>query len=123
PSIVPQGRQRLFARLWASDPLYQVNLGLLEMLEFWIANLIVDEANFEVPSTVGKWEFVRADFYADSVSAIEKGMVAHTYYASNTSIGLRSPDAHFDAACDELIDICLVLSFLTARCVTPVGDT
>ena len=93
------------------------------MLEFAIANLLLDNVSFEVPSVVGKWEFERAGNYTDLVSAIGKGMCGNTFYASLSAVGPKSSDAVFETACDEIIDICLVLSFLTARCVTPSGTT
>jgi hypothetical protein len=93
------------------------------MLQFAIANLICTEPTFEVPSSLGMWDFVRFPNYANALSSIKKGMCANTYFASLPSIDPTSSDAEFDAACDEIVDVCLVLSFLTARCVTPSGTT
>ncbi len=93
------------------------------MLEFAIANLLCDEVSFEVPSSLGNWEFVRTYNYADLVREIDKGMCGNTYYVSLVGVGPTSSDADFRTACDEIIDICLVLSFLGARCVTPSGTT
>lgn len=94
------------------------------MLEFTIANLLLEEESFEVPSAFGKWEFGRFGEYAKNALAIrEKGMCGNTYFASLESIVHSSDIKDFQAACDEIIDICLVLSFLTARCVTPTGNT
>ena len=35
------------------------------MLAFTIANLLLDEISFEVPSELGKWEFVREGNYTE----------------------------------------------------------
>jgi hypothetical protein len=93
------------------------------MLEFAIANLVSDEARFEVPSAVGTWEFIRRHDYDRGRPALETGMCANLFDACLTAIGPKSSDVDFEVACDEIVDICLVLSFLTARCVTPTGTT
>jgi hypothetical protein len=93
------------------------------MLQFAIANLVHTEPTFEVPSSLGMWEFFRFPNYANALSSLEKGMCANTYFASLPSIDPTASDAEFIAACDEIVDVCLVLSFLTARCVTPWGTT
>jgi hypothetical protein len=93
------------------------------MLEFAIANLLHADPAFEIPSSLGKWQFRRFPKYKDVLSAIDKGMCANTYFASLPSISPTSSDAQFLTACDEIVDICLVLSFLTARCVTPSSST
>ena len=93
------------------------------MLEFWIANLETNEARFDVPSSLGDWTFGRADFYDGQLPKLRQGQVAETYYASQPAISLTSRDADFQSACDEVIDICLVLTFLKARCITPTKPT
>lgn len=93
------------------------------MLEFAITNLITNETSFEVPSKLGKWEFVRAPNYQQIVTSLEKGMCGNTFFASINAIDVKARDVDFQTACDEIIDICLVLSFLCARCVTPSGTT
>lgn len=93
------------------------------MLEFAIANLLHTETTFEIPSSLGKWEFVRAAKYSEFLGAISKGMCANTYFASLDRIGPTSSDSDFTLACDEIVDICLLLSFLAARCVAPSGTT
>jgi len=93
------------------------------MLQFAIANLMIDETSFEVPSTLGKWEFGRTYNYQELISSIDKGMCGNTFFASLDTISPQSSDLEFQTACDEIVDICLVLSFLTARCVTPSTTT
>jgi len=93
------------------------------MIEFAVANLIVPEESFEIPSALGPWTFLRVHNYQDCVTAIRKGMCCNSYMVSNEAIGINSNDSDFQTACDELVDACLVLSFLTARCVTPSGTT
>jgi hypothetical protein len=51
------------------------------------------------------------------------GMCGNTFYATNAAINLKTSDADFEAVCNEIVDICLLLSFLNARCVTPSGTT
>ena len=89
------------------------------MLEFIVANLVSDEKSFEVPSKDGKWEFVRAHNYQQIVASIKKGMCGNTFFASINTIHHED----FHAVCDEIIDIFMVLSFLTASCVTASGTT
>jgi len=93
------------------------------MLQFTIANLITSEESFNIPSTVGNWEFTRTPNYQDMLGSIDQGMCANTFIASNEAINPRSGDDDFQSVCDEIIDICLVLSFLNARCVTASGTT
>jgi hypothetical protein len=93
------------------------------MLEFAIANLVSDEARFEVPSAVGAWEFIKRHDYDKARPSLETGVCANLFDACLTAIGPKSSDADFEVACDEIVDISLVLSFLTARCVTPTGTT
>jgi hypothetical protein len=93
------------------------------MLEFAIANLVVGEQSFEIPSKLGKWEFTRTNNYQQIVTSLEKGMCGNTFFASIDTVNHKSADLDFQTACDEIIDICLTLSFLTARCVTPSGTT
>jgi hypothetical protein len=93
------------------------------MLQFAITNLRLDETAFEIPSAVGKWEFDRASNYNHLLPNLDKGMCGNTFYATNSSIDLKTKDADFASACSEIIDICLMLSFLNARCVTPSGTT
>lgn len=93
------------------------------MIEFWIADLKSDETEISIPACIGSWEFRRRDDYAAVLSKIEKGQCAATYYAYNESITHKTPDQDFVAITGELIDICLILSFVTATCVTPEGTT
>lgn len=93
------------------------------MLQFAVANLQAFDQTFEIPCSVGKWEFDRAHNYDELIPKLERGMCGNTYYASNMAITLNSTDAEFGAAVDEIIDACMMLSFLNARCVTPTGTT
>jgi hypothetical protein len=93
------------------------------MLELWIADLKSDELKFSVPSTIGTWEFHRRDDYETLVSRIQEGQCASTYYAYNESITIPTSNQDFVKAIDDLIDACLILSFVTATCVTPKGST
>lgn len=93
------------------------------MLEFWIADLKSDETEFSVPATLGVWEFRRRDDYPSILSKIENGQCAATYYAYNESISHSTSDHEFSGVTGELIDSCLILSFIQAACVTPSGTT
>lgn len=93
------------------------------MLEFSITNLLINETSFEVPSSLGKWKFSCNAQYADAISAMKRGLCANTFLASLNLSKELSSEMELETACDELIDICLMLSFLTARCVTPSGTT
>ncbi len=93
------------------------------MLQFAIANLDLPDTLFDVPSALGKWKFSRSANYDSLLPSVDRGMCANTYYAANDAVTLQIDDDVFEAACDEIIDICLVLSFLNARCVTPSGTT
>lgn len=83
------------------------------MLQFAVAHLLHHETVFQIPSSLGKWEFGHAAKDPELLSAIGKSMCANTYFASLDQIDLTSSDSDFKAACDEIIDICLLLSFLT----------
>jgi len=93
------------------------------MIEFWIADLKSDEKAFNVPCSHGVWEFHQRDDYEDILKKIKEGQCALTYYAFNESIGLDTSEADFSQSIGELIDACLILSFINGQCVTPVGCT
>lgn len=93
------------------------------MLQLAITNLQTEELSFEVPSTVGKWIFDRVHNYEELAPKIEQGMCANTYLVSNLDVNHATSTATFETLCDEIIDICLVLSFLNARCITPSSTT
>lgn len=93
------------------------------MIQFAITNLQIDQESFKVPSVLGEWEFVRAPNYNDHVPKIQEGMCANTFYAESTAIDATSSNTEFETASDEIVDICMVLSFLNACCVTPSGTT
>ncbi len=94
-----------------------------EVVQFSIANLGAAESSFEITSSVGVWQFERFSGYDEQLQYLDEGMCANTYYATLDSVGPHSSDVEFGAACYDLIDACLVLSFLSARCVTPSGST
>lgn len=93
------------------------------MLQMTISNLNVADTSFEVPAALGMWEFTRTPNFDEIQDKIEDGMCGNTYLATNMGIGFRTTDNDLETAFDEIIDICLVLSFLNARCVTPTGTT
>lgn len=93
------------------------------MLELWIADLMSTENTFDVPGSVGNWQFHRRDDYVSLIAKLEDGQCAPTYYASNSAVIRQITDADFITATDELIDACLILSFVSATCVTPKGAT
>lgn len=93
------------------------------MLEFWIADLKSDETEFSVPATLGVWEFRRRDDYPTVLSKIKEGQCAVSYYAYNKSISHNTSDHDFSGVTGELIDSCLILSFIQAACVTPCRTT
>jgi len=93
------------------------------MIEFWIAGLKSEETAISIPACVGSWEFRRRDNYAAMLANIEEGQCAPTYYAYNESVTHQTAEQDFAAVTGELIDICLILSFFTAACVTPKGTT
>lgn len=93
------------------------------MIELWIADLLTDDLTFEVPTRAGSWVFGRHENYDDILSKMESGQCATTFYAYNEFITPKSSDSDFSDAIDDLIRICLVLSFLTSKCVTPVCST
>ncbi|BCM88058.1 hypothetical protein [Methylobacterium indicum] len=94
------------------------------MLQFNITNLQVSDINFEVPSAFGKWDFEQAAVYSQIISRINnEDIMGNTYFATNAGINFQSSINDLEAACDEIIDICLVLSFINARCVAPSSTT
>lgn len=93
------------------------------MLELWIADLRSNETTFSVPGSVGSWDFQQRDNYAEVLQQMQEGQCAATYYATNESIDNSVSDANFVLATDELIDTCLILSFISGACVTPRGST
>lgn len=89
-------------------------------ISFFIWDLIAQEDEFLVPSAHGgSWLFRKASAlkYQEVVDAIEEGRIGKTFTANNWDVNKHQ---EFQAI-DELLDICLVLSFLTAKCVTPAN--
>ena len=88
------------------------------MLELAVANLVVTDTDFPVPSTFGSWAFRRFGTYTSVVPAIKNGQCAVTFAASLPGITIKSTTSDLEVAMYEALDACLILSFLTARCVT-----
>lgn len=93
------------------------------MIEFTIANLITEENSFEVQCDSGFWKFEKHSKYLEHKKAIEDGMCGITFFASNDNVTPNTTDDDFELACDEIIDICLLLSFIDSKSVVPVGTT
>ncbi|SHK89123.1 hypothetical protein SAMN02745216_04257 [Desulfatibacillum alkenivorans DSM 16219] len=93
------------------------------MIEFWIADLMSEETVFSVPCSLGAWEFQRRADYVALVEKMEEGQCAPTYYASNEAIIRNTPDDDVSKAISDMIDTCLILSFINACCVTVRGTT
>ena len=93
------------------------------MLQFLITNLQTPELEFRIPCSVGDWEFSRVHNYDNLIAQIGKGMCCNTYYATNKGVSRDSVCRDFESAVDEIIDACMMLSFLNARCVTPSTTT
>ena len=93
------------------------------MIEFWIADLQSDETQFEIPGTIGTWEFNRRDDYGDLLNKIQEGRCTSTYWVYNETLTHSTSYEDFLAAIRELIDSCLILSFLSGACVTPIGTS
>ena len=93
------------------------------MLELAIANLVTDENSFDIPSVLGSWNFKRVSDYGRYLDEIKNGMCANTFVASIDAVDLKTKEGDFKAVCNEIIDICLTLSFLNANCVAVSGST
>jgi len=93
------------------------------MIEFWICDLKSAETSFVVPCVIGSWEFRQKDDYDKVMMGFEDGQCVPSYYTFNSTIGRRRSDEDFEKSIGELIDICLILSFVTGACVTPKGTT
>jgi len=92
------------------------------MLGFNIADLVTQEETFDIPSSFGKWEFRKSGNYDRLIEAMEKGMCGNTFTAFHSEASERTTDEQSHSLCDEIIDICLILSFITAKCVTVSGS-
>ncbi len=84
------------------------------MLQFCITDLPLSDS-FSMSSSSGVWEFVPSPPSRPPRS----GEVANTYLAINDSITPMSDDSTLQDVCEEVVNGCLGLSFLTAKCVTP----
>lgn len=89
---------------------------------FCIANLVYQQERFRIEGGFGIWEFQRVPTYKNSVSNLSKGKVANTYFAHNRAVTPKVRDEEFLMACLDLRDLCFILSFLTAKCITPSGS-
>jgi hypothetical protein len=88
------------------------------MLELLIADLITKENQFEVPSSLGKWTFTKSAKYDSMAKEIEIGKCGNTFVANHNIVLSSMSDINFKNLCSEIIDICLILSFITTKCVT-----
>ena len=89
------------------------------IVQFCITNLITKEKTFSIPSLVGEWLFTRCPNYPKSIDIVESGrQCANMFFASNVLPSKSS----LQTACTEIIDICLILSFFQARCITVSGS-
>jgi hypothetical protein len=87
---------------------------------FLIVNLVVPELEFQIPSAFGAWEFRRTHNYDQLLRPIlDAGACGNTFEARVRNFDVRTrTEAEFNALCDEVVTIGLLLSWLTARCVT-----
>jgi hypothetical protein len=88
------------------------------MFDLAVANLVVPELEFEVPSCFGTWNFERTGPYKKNSEAVEDGMCANTYSAAIAFNMSKRTDEEFEQICQEFISLSLILSWLTAKCVT-----
>lgn len=78
------------------------------------------ETRFDAKANVGTWEFEKAPWYnQELLDGLAEGKVGVTLLAYNPDITVSSSDADFVQGCTDLRDLCLILSFISARCVTP----
>lgn len=92
------------------------------MLGFNIADLVTEQDEFDIPSSFGKWEFRKNGNYVQITKAMEKGMCGNTFTAFHSEATERLNDDQFHSLCGEIIDANLILSFITAKCVTVSGS-
>lgn len=89
---------------------------------FMIANLLSNGSNFKVQTRFGVWEFQKASWYNKIIPDINKGMIGNTFTAFNDAVTPSISNTDFHTACVDLRDLCLLLSFQGANCVTPSGS-
>ena len=89
---------------------------------FVIADLLLPENSFAVPTRFGTWEFEKTSWYDKIASELAEGKCGNTFNAFNEAVNSSISDADFGAACEDLRYLCLLLSFLNATCVTPTGS-
>lgn len=74
---------------------------------------------FSVSARVGAWEFQKGSWYDEIVPKIADGMCGNTYLAFNDSVKHSISDSDLDVVYEDIRDLCLLLSFQAAVCVTP----
>lgn len=93
------------------------------MLGFQIAELYTEENEFVVPSEYGHWDFKQVSTYEEILKTKKPGHCATTFVAHNDSLNQKISDQQFENSVTEILDTCLILSFLTGKCVTPDSTT
>ncbi len=92
------------------------------MLGFDIADLYINENEFNVPSQFGVWNLRKVQSYDEIVSTRQSGQSATTFVAVNEDVNPKISFEDFDKTVHDLLDICLIFSFCTGKCVTPNGN-
>jgi hypothetical protein len=90
---------------------------------FVIADLQLPKNGFSVPAKFGTWKFEKTSWYDNIVPELAKGQCGNTFNAFNEAVTSSMSDADFVAVCEDLRNLCLLLSFMNATCVTPTGST
>jgi hypothetical protein len=85
--------------------------------------LFLDKGEFQVRCDKWTWEFRRRPDYRSIRDQLFEGQCLATFIARNDTLTTGSSVDDFDNATNELVDICLILSFLFGKCVTPVNTT
>ena len=93
------------------------------MIGYSIANLVFDEERVQVDGSLGKWDLWRTeDDYGEKLCALERGMCANTYWLMNDEVQPECTDEQTNQAFREVVDMLLLLSFYTGRCVAVSGN-
>lgn len=90
---------------------------------FMITDLQSPEKSFSVSARFGTWEFEKVSWYDKIIPELGKGMTGNTFQAFNDTVTPSISDQNLHAACEDLRDLCLLLSFQNALCVTPSGSS
>lgn len=91
------------------------------MIGFNIADLVTEQKEFDIPSSLGKWNFKKSDNYDRIISAMEEGQCGNTFTVYHSKENAPLDSDQFRNCCNEIINACLILSFITAKCVTVSG--